>query len=245
MRTDRPGHRRYIARAAIAAGSVGIARDLMVRRRPCAPPNHETAIASSFETPKSALLRRRQSSQIPQGCEQREAEQRYHADDESEREGPEPAAARLVDDGRRYHRRGDQRTFTLDHATGDISDNGVDNGGDFVGFSNHDAAETAILHEAIDPLVAPHHDMRDDIDPQPRRFALGDAAIEQIDRIRNLSEQRVERLVENFEPRHFGVTQVDDDAGTIGSIDPRLPERIAQPYRTRFGDGIAPGILRL
>ena len=60
-----------------------------------------------------------------------------------------------------------------------------------------------------------------------------------------MREQRVERFVENFEPGHFGVAQVDNDAGAIGSLDPCPPERIAQPYRTRVSGGVAPGILRL
>ncbi len=107
-----------------------------------------------------------------------------------------------------------------------------DDSRDLVGFGDHDAAEAGILHEAVDALVASHHDMGDDIDPQPRRFALADAAIEQVDLFRDLREQRVERLVENFQPRHLGVAQVDDDAGAIGGLDPRLPERIAQPDRS-------------
>ena len=87
--------------------------------------------------------------------------------------------------------------------------------------------------------------MGDHVDPQPRRFALADAAIEQIDLFGNLREQRIERLVENFEPRHFGIAQIDDDAGAIGGLDPRLAQRIAQPDRTRFAGGLVPGILRV
>jgi hypothetical protein len=60
-----------------------------------------------------------------------------------------------------------------------------------------------------------------------------------------LREQRVERLVQNFEPGHFRVTQVDDDTGAICSLDPRLPQGIAQTKWTGIADGIAPGILRL
>jgi len=52
----------------------------------------------------------------------------------------------------------------------------------------HLAAEAGVLHETIEPLVASHRNMRDDVDPQPRRVALADAAIEQVDAIRNLCE---------------------------------------------------------
>ena len=87
--------------------------------------------------------------------------------------------------------------------------------------------------------------MRDHVDPQPRRIALADAAIEQIDLIRHLREQRVERLVQDFEPRHFGVAQIDHDAGAIGGLDPRLAQRIAQPDRTHRTDRLASGIWRV
>ena len=86
--------------------------------------------------------------------------------------------------------------------------------------------------------------MGDDVDPQPRRIALADAAIEQIDLGRDLREQRIERLVENLQPRHLGVAQVDDDAGAVGGLDPRLPQRIAQPDRARLAGGMVSGILR-
>src|ERR1700738_2804572 len=181
--------------------------------------------------------------EIPQGREQRQAEQRERPGDEAYRENPEPAAARLLDGERLRPWRCDQRVFALDHAAGDVGGDGVDDCRYIVGFGDHDAAETAILHEAVDALVAPHHDMSDDVDPQPRRIALADAAIEQVDLFGNLRKQRVERLVQNFEPRHFGVAQVDDHAGAIGGLDPRLPQRIAQPYRTRLADGVTPGIL--
>ena len=38
-------------------------------------------------------------------------------------------------------------------------------------------------------------------------------------------EQRIERLVEQLEPRHFGVAQVDHDAGAFGRLDARLMHR--------------------
>ncbi len=136
--------------------------------------------------------------------------------------GQNPAAARLLDDGGgRDKRRSHQRVFALDHAAGDVIGDGIDDDGDIVGLGEHDAAEAGVLHEAIDSLVAPHHDVGHHVDPQPRSLALADAAIEQIDGIGNLREQRIERLVQNFEPGDFGIAQVDDDAGAIGGLDPR------------------------
>src|SRR5229473_7499878 len=161
----------------------------------------------------------------PQGREQREGEQRDRADHEAEREDPEAMAAWLLEHDR-LRRRRHQRVLALDHAAGDIIGDGVEDRGDVVGFGDHDAAEPGILDKTVDALVASHHDMRNHVDPKPRRVALADAAIEQIDLFRNLREQRVERLVQNFEPGHLGVTQVDDDAGAIGGLCPeglRLP----------------------
>ena len=108
-------------------------------------------------------------------------------------------------------------------------------------FRDHDAAEAGVLHKAIDALVAAHRDMRHHVDPQPRVFALADAAIEQVDALGNLFEQRIQRLVQDFQPGHLGVAQVDHDAGAIRRLDPRLPQGVAQPHRLfsrRIGRGI-------
>src|SRR5262245_53520502 len=82
--------------------------------------------------------------------------------------------------------------------------------------------------------------MGDGVDPQPRVLAAADAAIEQVDRLRNLVEQRIERLVQELEASDLGVVQVDDDGRSLGVIDARLAQRIAQPRRRlarsrRFG----------
>ena len=129
--------------------------------------------------------------------------------------------------------------LALDHAARDIVGDGIDDHGDLMRFGEHDAAEAGVLHEAVDPLVASHHHMGDHVDPQPRRFALADAAIEQIDLFGDLRKQRIERLVEDFEPRHFGVAQIDDDAGAIGGLDPRL----RSASRSRIGRGSAAALL--
>ena len=61
-------------------------------------------------------------------------------------------------------------------------------------------------------LSRPIADMGDGVDPQPRRVAAADAAVEKLDLRRDFGEQRIERLVEQFEPRELGVAQIDDDA---------------------------------
>ena len=119
--------------------------------------------------------------EILQARIQRQPEQRDRAQHEAEHEGAEAAAARLSLHGRlgggRYH----HRMFALDHAARDIAGDGIDDDGHVMRLGDHDAAEAGVLHEAVDALVAPHHHMRDHVDPQPRRLALADAAIEQVD----------------------------------------------------------------
>ena len=151
--------------------------------------------------------------------------------EEAEHEDPEAAAARLFDDDRLGDGRRHQRVLALDHAAGDVVGDGIDDDGHVMRLGDHDAAEAGVLHEAVDALVAPHHDMGDHVDPQPRRIALADAAVEQVDLLGHLREQGIERLVENLEPRHLGIAQIDHDAGAVGGLDPRLP----QASRSRVG----------
>src|SRR6202012_5563984 len=106
-----------------------------------------------------------------------------------------------------------------------------------------DAAKAGVLHKAVDTLVASHHDMCDHVDPEPRRLALADASIEQIDLVRHLRKQGIERLVEYLQPPDFGVSQVDDHPGAVRRLDPRPMQGIAQAYGPRLG--IASGTLRL
>src|SRR4030081_3557882 len=89
MRADDPWHRRFAERPAIAADTADIG------------------------VPSLAQQIR---SQIPQRRKQRGAEQRDRPHNESKREDPEAAAARLVDDDRRRRWRGYQRMFALDAA---------------------------------------------------------------------------------------------------------------------------------
>ena len=145
--------------------------------------------------PAGRSVKPKRSLEVAQACEQREAEQGQRAEQESQRKGPEAAAARLLDHGRRRNRRHHQRTLALDQSPRDVIGDGIDERRGIVGFGDHDAAEAAVLHEAVDALVAPHHDMGDDIDPQPRRIALADAAVEQIDLFdRGISQGETPRL---------------------------------------------------
>ena len=51
---------------------------------------------------------------------------------------------------------------------------------------------------------------------------------EDVDRTEDFPEQRFERLIQDLEPRNLGIAQVDDHAGAVGGVDPRLAQRITQ-----------------
>ena len=121
--------------------------------------------------------------------------------------------------------------FALDQAARDVIGHGINHHRHIVRLGDHDAAEARVLREAIDALVAAHRNMRHRVDPQPRRLAPADAAIEQVDLARDLVEYGIERLVQQLEAGDLGIVQVDDDGGALGVIDARLAQRIAQALR--------------
>src|SRR5712675_2973298 len=133
---------------------------------------------------------------------------------------------------------GGERALALDDAAGDVAGHRLDDLVDFGRFGQYRAAVAAVLHEAVGALVAAHVDMGDDVDPQPRGNAAGDAAVEHLDGVGNLGKQRIERLVEKLETGDLGVAQIDDDPCAFGGFDPGLAQRVAQPlriFRLRLG----------
>ena len=136
-----------------------------------------------------------------------------------------------------------QRALALDQPARDIAGDRAHDFRHFVAFGQHGAAIAGVLHETVLPLVAAHLDMGDDVDPQPRHVAPADAAVEQFDAGRDVVEQRIERFVQQFEPRQFGVVQIDDDGRTLGRLDARLAHRVLEHVR-RLGRLSASAFLR-
>jgi hypothetical protein len=79
--------------------------------------------------------------------------------------------------------------------------------------------------------------MRHRVDPEPRRVALANAAIEQIDASGNFRKQG-RALHRDLEPCHFRVAQINDNAGAVGSLDPGFPQGVTQTNRARFAGQI-------
>ena len=67
-----------------------------------------------------------------------------------------------------------------------------------------------------------HFDKSDHVNEQPWPLARRDAAIKQVDGRRNLSEDWIERVVEQFKARKFRAAQVADHVGALGLFDARL-----------------------
>ena len=132
-----------------------------------------------------------------------------------------------------------KRALALDQPARHVAGDRVHHLRHFVGLRQHRAAVAGVLHETVLPLVAAHLDMGDDVDPQPRHVAFAHAAVEQFDVLGDVLEHRIERLVEQFEPRHLGVAQVDHHGRALGRLDARLAhgvlERIGRLRRCRLG----------
>jgi len=138
-----------------------------------------------------------------------------------------------------------KRSLALDHPPRDVSGHRLSDLRDVVAFGQDGTAVARLLHEAILALVAAHLDMRDHVDPQPRHIAARNTSVKQFDVGRHLVENRIERLVENFEPSKLRIAQVDDDTGAVGGLDSCLPKRIAQADRTLLAGAAISGGLRL
>ena len=78
--------------------------------------------------------------------------------------------------------------------------------------------------------------MRDHVDPQPWHVALAHAAVEQFDVFGNVLERRVEFVIEQFEPRHLGVAQIDHHGRALGRFDARFAHGVLERIR-RFRRG--------
>jgi hypothetical protein len=100
------------------------------------------------------------------------------------------------------------------------------------------------MHEAVVPFVAAHHHMGDGVDPQPRRITVTDHAIEQVDVGRRFLEQRIERIVQEFEPGEFGIAKIDHDTRLFGDLDAGFADSLFQRPRRAASGADASATLR-
>jgi len=135
-----------------------------------------------------------------------------------------------------------ERALALEQALRQIFGHRVNDLGDVDRFGEYLAAVARLLQEPVHAFVGAHAHMGDGIDPQPRRLAAADAAIEQIDLFGDFLEQRVERLVQKLEPGDLGVVEVDDDGAALGLIHARLAQRVPQPLRRLFARPLGIGV---
>lgn len=121
-----------------------------------------------------------------------------------------------------------QGAFALDQPPRDVTPDGIRHRGHFVRFGEHCPAVTRVLYEPILPFVTAHLDMRNDVNPQARNIALAHAAIEKLHVAWNFIEQRRERIVEQFKPRNVRISQIHDDARSLGRFDARFTNGVFQ-----------------
>src|SRR5947208_3463266 len=58
--------------------------------------------------------------------------------------------------------------------------------------------------------------------------------VEQVYFRRDFGKQRLQRLVEQFEPGDFRIVQIDHDTAALRGIDPRLAQGLLEPLRLLF-----------
>ena len=104
---------------------------------------------------------------------------------------PAPLAASVIQDRLRNTASGivSKRALALDQPARDVTLDGIRHRGHFIGFREHRAAITRVLHETILSLVATHLHMRDNVDPQARNVAFAHAAVEQVHVVWDFIEQ--------------------------------------------------------
>src|SRR5262245_48687513 len=195
------------------------------------------ACATAHSSTSNAELLSAELARHEPGDGERRAGARQQSEYEGEQHTPAPATAPRR---RRERVMGDQRRVAFEQALAfdqparHVFGHRIHEVGDLARLGEHAAAIARVLQEAVDALVAPHRHVGDHVDPQTRRIARHQPAVEQVDIGRELGEHRIERLVQQLEPRGLGVAHVDDDGGALRDLDTRLAHRLPEPrWRAR------------
>ena len=106
--------------------------------------------------------------------------------------------------------------LALDDALGDVAGHLVGDRLDLRRFGQHDAAVAGVLDEAVGAMVAPHRDVADRVDPQPRLQARRDGEVENVDVGRHLGEDRRQFGREKLQPHARRLAQFDHDILAVG-----------------------------
>ena len=118
-----------------------------------------------------------------------------------------------------------KRAFALNQTARDIIGDGGDDRIDGLAFGHQHAAMARILKKTISALIVRHVDKRDHVEEEARMLALGQRKIEQVDALRRLIDDGLERALERFQAADFELAHFRDRFGALRVLDPRLPDR--------------------
>ena len=120
------------------------------------------------------------------------------------------------------------RALALDQTARDIVGDSRDDRVERLAFGHQHAAVARVLEKSIGALVVRHVDECDHVDEEARMLALGQRQIKQINTLRRLVDDRLQRALERFETDNFELAHLRNRFGALGVLDPSLPDRGAE-----------------
>ena len=117
------------------------------------------------------------------------------------------------------------RALALDQTARDIIGDSSDNRVGRLAFGHQHAAVARVLKKSIGALIVRHVDERDHVEKEARMLALGQRQIKQVDALRRLVDDRLQRALKRFEADNLELAHLRDRLGALGVLDPRLPDR--------------------
>jgi len=118
-----------------------------------------------------------------------------------------------------------QHPFALNQTARDIIGGGSDDRVDQLAFGHQHAALARVLKKSIGALVMRHVDERDHVEEEARMLALRQRHIKQVDTLRRLVDDRLQRALKRFETGNFELARLRDRITALGVLNPGLPDR--------------------
>ena len=118
-----------------------------------------------------------------------------------------------------------QRPFALDQTPRDVIGDSSDDRVDRLAFGYQHAALARVLKKSIGALIMRHVDKCDHVEEEARMLALRQRHIEQVDALRRLVDDRLQRALKRLETGNFELAHLRDRIGALGVLDPSLPDR--------------------
>ena len=120
------------------------------------------------------------------------------------------------------------RALALDQTARDIIGDSSNDRVERLAFGHQHAAIARVLEESIGALVVRHVDECDHVEEEARMLALRQRQIKQIETLRRLVDDRLQRALKRFEADNLELAHLRDRIGALGVLDPSLPDRGAE-----------------